>query len=123
MRNSHCPVRLRDRGRCPVLAAAVRDTPLPILALLIPAPLVRLVVPPAPLIGLLAAVVRSATERTAKISPIRVSRMCQKPYSAMTAVNRTACQIRMIAQHSTERLLILTNKWVGAVGLVPIWTK
>jgi hypothetical protein len=71
----------------------------------------------------LAAVVLSATERAAEISPIRVARMRQKAYSAMTAVNRTACQIRTIAQDSIERQLILTNKRVGAVVLVPIRTK
>jgi hypothetical protein len=123
MRNNHRFVRCRDLRRFPVLAGAVRDAPLPIQALLIPAPLIRLVVPLAPPIGLLAAVVLSATERAAEISPICVSRMRQKANPAMAALNRTACQIRTIAQHSIERQLILTNKRVGAVVLVPIWTK
>lgn len=68
-------------------------------------------------------VVLTATKRTAEISPIGVSRMRQKPYSAMAAVNRTACQIRMIAQDCFHCHLILTNKRVDAVVLVPIRTK
>jgi hypothetical protein len=123
MRNGHRAVRGRGLRRFPVLVAAVRDAPLPILALLIPAPLFRLVVLLAPRIGLLAAVVLSATERAAEIAPLRVSRMRQKANPAMAALNRTACQIRPIAQHSIERQLILTNKRVGAVVLVPIRTK
>ena len=93
----------RDIRRFLVLTAADRHAPLPIQTLLVPAPLVRLVVPPAPLVGLLAAVVLTATERAAEISPIRVSRMRQKADSAMAAVNRTACQIRTIAQDSIQR--------------------
>jgi len=91
--------------------------------LFIPATLVRLVVSLAPLIRLPAAMMFTATEWAAKISPIRIPWMCQKADSAMTAVNRAACQIRTIAQDSIERQLILTNKWVGAVVLVPIRTK
>jgi hypothetical protein len=82
-----------------------------------------LIVLPAPLVRLLAAVMLAATERTAEISPIRVARVRQKANAAMTAVNGTACQIRTIAQDSIERQLILTNKRVGAVVLVPIRTK
>jgi hypothetical protein len=62
----------------------------------------------------------TATERAAKIPPVRISRVGQKANATMAAVNRTRCQIGTIAQDGTERQLILTNKRVGAVGLVPI---
>ena len=41
----------------------------------------------------------------------------------MAAVDRTACQTRMIAQDGIERQLILTNKRTGAVVLMPIRAK
>ena len=41
----------------------------------------------------------------------------------MAAMDRTACQIRMIAQDGIQRQLILTNKRTGAVVLVPIGKK
>jgi hypothetical protein len=105
------------------LTAADRCAPLPIEILLISAAFVRPVVLLAPLVRLLATVVFTATERAAEISPIRVSRMRQKANSAMAAVNRAACQIRMIAQDSFHCHLILTNKRVDAVVLMPIRTK
>lgn len=64
---------------------------------------------PAPLVRLLAAVVITATERTVEIPPIRVPRMRQKANPTMAAVDRTACQNRMIAQDRSERGLVLTN--------------
>jgi len=82
-----------------------------------------LIVPLAPLVGLMATVMLTATERTAKISPIGVPRMGQKADSTMAAVDRAACQIGTIAQDGTEGLLILTNKRVRAVVLMPIRTK
>ncbi len=78
---------------------------------------------PAALIGLLAAVVITATKRTVEILPMRVPRMGQKPNATMAAVDRTPCQIGMITQDGIQRQLILTNKRVGAVVLVPIRTK
>jgi hypothetical protein len=77
----------------------------------------------APRVGLLAAVVLTATELAAEISAIRIPWMGQKANSTMAAVDRTACQTGMIAQEGIERQLILTNKRVGAVGLMPIRTK
>ena len=82
-----------------------------------------LIIPLAPLVGSLAAVVLAATELAAEIPPIGVSRMRQKANATLAAVNRTACQIRTIAQDGIERQLILTNKRVGAVVLVPIRAK
>jgi hypothetical protein len=77
----------------------------------------------APLVGLLATMVLTTTELAAEISAIRIPRMGQKANSTMAAVDRAACQMGMIAQNGIERQLILTNKRVGAVGLMPIRTK
>jgi hypothetical protein len=65
----------------------------------------------------------TATELTAEISPIRVSWMRQKANATMAAVDRTAFQIGTIAQDGAERQLILTNKRVDAVVLMPIRAK
>jgi hypothetical protein len=80
-------------------------------------------VPLAPLVGLLAAAVLTATERTVEIPPIRISRMCQKANSTLAAVDRTACQTGTIAQDGIERDLILTNKRTSAIILMPIRAK
>jgi len=77
----------------------------------------------APLVGLLATVVLTATERTAEIPPICVPRMRQKANSTVAAVDRTACQIETIAQDGIERELILTNKRTSAIVLMPIRAK
>jgi hypothetical protein len=80
-------------------------------------------VPLAPLVGLVATMVLAATERTADILPIRISRMREEANSTMAAVDRTACQTGMIAQDGIQRELILTNKPMGAVVLMPIRAK
>ena len=67
--------------------------------------------------------VLTATERAAKISAIRIPRMGQKANSTMAAVDRTACQTGTIAQDGIQRQLILTNKRMVAVVLMPIRTK
>jgi hypothetical protein len=123
MFTAHRTGRFRDIRRLPALTAADRCASLPIEILLVSVAFVRPVVPFAPLIGLLATMVLAATERAAEISPIGISRMRQKADSAMAAVNRAACQIRMIAQDSFHCHLILTNKRLGAVVLMPIRTK
>jgi len=105
------------------LSVAGRHTPLAIEQLLVPASVFLLVVPSAPRVRLLAMVVLTATKRTAEIAPIGVARMRQKADSAMAAVNRTACQTRMIAQDSIHCHLVLTKKRVDVVVLVPIRTK
>ncbi len=80
-------------------------------------------VPLAPRVGLLAAVVLTATEGAAKILALGIAWTRQKAYAAVTTVNRAVFQTGMIAQEGVERQLILTNKRVGAVGLMPIQTK
>ena len=77
----------------------------------------------APLVHLLAAVMRTASERTVEIPPIGVPRMCQEANRAMTAVDRAACQTGMIAQDPIQRDLILTNKRTGTIVLMPIRAK
>ena len=67
--------------------------------------------------------VLTATELTAEVPPIRISRMRQETDSAVAAADRTACQIRMIAQDGIQRDLILTNKRTSAVVLMPIRVK
>ena len=84
---------------------------------------VRSVVPLAPLVGLLAMMVLTATERAVELPPIRVPRMCQKANSTVAAVDRTACQIGTIAQDGIKRNLILTNKRTSAIVLMPIRAK
>jgi hypothetical protein len=98
-------------------------TPLCIEKFLIPTSLACSVILLAALVRLLAAVVRTASERTVEIPPIGVPRMCQEANRAMTAVDRTACQTGMIAQDRIQRSLILTNKRTGTIVLMPIRAK
>ena len=77
----------------------------------------------APLVGLLATMALTATERAAEIPPIRISRMREEANPTMATVDRTACQTGMIAQDGIQRELILTNKRTDAVVLVPIRAK
>ena len=72
---------------------------------------------PAPLVRLVAAVVLTTSERTVEVPPIGVPRMRQKSDPAMAAVDRTACQTRIIAQDRIERSLVLPNKRAGAIVL------
>jgi hypothetical protein len=84
---------------------------------------VRSIVLLAPLVGLLAATVLTATKRAEKIPSIRVPPMRQEANSTVAARDRTVRQTGMIAQDGIERELILTNKRIGAVVPVPIGTK
>ena len=54
---------------------------------------------------------------------MRVSRMREEANPTVAAVDRTACQTRMIAQDGIQRQLILTNERIGAVVLMPIRAK
>lgn len=120
---SRLRARLRDIGRYAVFAAAARHASLSVEVLLIPPAAGGSIVPLTPRVGLLPAVVRTATERAAEIRTFGVAWMRQKANSAVATVDRAACQIGMLAQNGIERQLILTNKRVGAVGLMPIRTK
>lgn len=65
----------------------------------------------------------TTAERTTEVPPIRVPRMCQEANGTVAAVDRTACQIRMIAQDRIQRGLILTNSRTSAFVLMPIRAK
>ena len=78
---------------------------------------------PASLVRLLATVVLTATELTAEVPPVRIPRMRQEANSTVAAMDRTACQIGMIAQDRIQRDLILTNKRASAVVSMPIRAK
>ena len=67
--------------------------------------------------------VLTATELTAEVPPIRISRMRQEANSAVATVHRALSPIRTIAQDGIQRELILTNKRISAVVLVPIARK
>jgi len=71
----------------------------------------------------LAATVLAASERTVKIRSIRVPRVRQEANGTVAAVDRTDCQIRMIAQDRIERDLILTDKRADTIVLMPIRAK
>lgn len=79
--------------------------------------------PLAPRVRQLAAVVIAAAKRTVEIPPIRVPRVRQEANPTMAAGDHAACQIRMIAQNHIKRELILTNKQIGAIVLMPIRAK
>jgi hypothetical protein len=77
----------------------------------------------AALVGLLAAMVLTASERTVEILAIGVPWMGQEAKGTVAAVDRTACQTGMLAQDRIQRGLILTNKRTSAVVLMPIRAK
>jgi hypothetical protein len=77
----------------------------------------------APLVRLLAAAVLTAAKGTLEILPIRVPWVCQEANSTMAAVDRTACQTGTIAQDGIQRELILTNKRIAPLVLMPILEK
>ncbi len=75
----------------------------------------------APRVGQFATLALAATEFTAKILPIRISRMRQEADPTTAAADCTACQTRMLAQNGIQRQLILTNKRIRAVVQMPIF--
>ena len=71
----------------------------------------------------MATTVLPAAERAAEIPAIRVAGMREEANPAVAAAYRAVLQARTIAQHGIEGELILTNKRLGAVVLVPILAK
>ena len=67
--------------------------------------------------------VLSAAERATEIRATRVTGMRQEADPTVAAANRAVLQIRTIAQDGIQRVLILTNKRIGAVVPVPIGPK
>jgi hypothetical protein len=78
---------------------------------------------PAPRVAALATMVLSATEGAAQITAARAARMSEEANPAVAAVHRAGHKIGMIPQDRIERQLILTNKRISAVVLVPIFAK
>lgn len=81
------------------------------------------VVSGAALVGTLPPVMAPTTERATQIDPIRVTRMRQEPDPAVDALHGTATQLRMRLQHRVQCGLVLPNKRISAIILVPIQTK
>ena len=115
--------RVRRGGgwRLRVLVFAGCRTAFPVEKLLLPPSLVRLIVLLTPCVGQFATLVLTASELTVKILPTGIPRMRQEADSATVATDRTACQIRMLAQNGIQRQLILTNKRKDAVLPMPFW--
>ncbi len=90
---------------------------------LVPSALGRAIVLPAPLVGALPVVVLPAAELAAEIHPACVTGVCQEANPAVTAVYGAALQVRTTAQDGVQRELILTNKRISAVVLMPILAK
>ncbi len=68
-------------------------------------------------------VVLPAAKGAAEIPAVRIARMRQESNPAVTAAYGAGLQIETIAQNGIQRQLILPNKRVGAVVLVPILAK
>jgi hypothetical protein len=96
---------------------------LTIVSLLVLAPRGRSIVPPATRIGLLPTMVCPTTEGTTKIPPTGIPRMRQKPDPALAAVRNALAKMRMGRQHRVECHLILLNKRLDAILLVPPLAK
>jgi hypothetical protein len=76
-----------------------------------------------PLAGSLSAVVSPAAKRATQIVTPRVTGMRQKPNPAVHAMHRAVPQLGVGLQNRVQSRLILTNKRVGAIILVPIRSK
>ncbi len=64
-----------------------------------------------------------AAKRAAEILAARVARVRKEANPAVAAAQRTVLQIRTIPQDGINRQLILTDKPIGTLGLVPISRK
>ena len=77
----------------------------------------------APLVGRLPTMLPPATERTTQLPPACVAGMRQKADAAVDAVSNAFLKLGMGLQDRVERGLILPNKRLGAIILVPICLK
>lgn len=73
--------------------------------------------------GTLPSMVLSATEWTTQVQATRAARMRQKANPAVRAANGTTPQLGMGLQDRVQSGLILTDKRVGAIVLVPVIAK
>ncbi len=67
--------------------------------------------------------VQSTAEGATEILATRVAGMRQEADPAVATADSAVLQIRTIAQDGIQRVLILTNKRMGTVVLVPILAK
>lgn len=90
---------------------------------LLPFPGRRSVVRGTPLAGTLFPMVLPAAERATQIQTTCVPRMSEKPNPAVNTESQTAVQLGIGLQDRVQRGLILADKRVGAIVLVPIIAK
>jgi hypothetical protein len=83
----------------------------------------RLVVGGAPPAGLLPAMVLAATEGTTQVLPTCVAGMREKANPAVRAVGDAAPKLGVGLQHRIQRGLIVPDKRLGAIELMPIRAK
>ena len=102
---------------------ATRPAPFAIEMFLFPSTGGRSIVLLAPRVGALPTMVLSAAELAAQIPAPRVAGMREESNPAITAPHRTTTQIRTVSQDHVKRQLILTNKRIGALALVPIFRE
>jgi hypothetical protein len=96
---------------------------LAVVMLLVPLPIHRSVVLSATCIGTLSPMVLPAAKGAAEILAARIPGMSQEANSAPATRHRAIRQTGTTAQNGIQRQLILTNKRVGAVVLVPVLAK
>lgn len=83
----------------------------------------RLVMCGTPLPGTLSAMMLPTAERATQIPPTCVAGVSQKPNAAVPTVRHPAAQFGMGLHHRVQRGLILTNKRIRAIVLMPIRAK
>ena len=102
---------------------AARQTSFAVETFLRPSAGVGSIVLSAPLIGPLAMMVPPAAKWTAEIAAARVAGMSEEAYAAVATPHRAVPQIRTIPQDGIQRELILTDKRISTLVLVPILRK
>jgi len=119
------PVLLRDQLLLLLTIGGARTATrtCPIEAFLLPFSRCRLIVRGTSLVGPLPPMMLSAAEWASQIPPPGVPRMCEEPNLTVSAVSHTALQFGIGLQDRVERGLILSDKRVSAIVLVPIWPK
>jgi hypothetical protein len=102
---------------------AAQSASLAVQAFLLPAARIGPVVLLAALIGTPATMVLPAAERTAEILAAGVTGMREEADAAVATAHRAVLQIRTIPQDGIQRELILTDKRINTLVLVPIFRK
>jgi hypothetical protein len=92
-------------------------------AFLLPSPGRSLIVRSTTLVAALTAMVLPAPERASQIPATCTAWIRKKPNPAVNAVGDAALQVGIRLQSGVQRDLILPNKRLGAIVLVPILAK